>query len=67
MNIKAVDLHINRNNFGGGEVDRYQDLRRRIQKVWRTYTESEDRAESDGAYDEWCLLVNELDALELLQ
>lgn len=66
MNIRARDLRTNRNSFAVG-VDAHHDLRTRIRELWRTYTESDDRDEADAAYTAWCLLVNELDAMEFSQ
>lgn len=67
MNIREVDLRINRNNHTAGQVDTHRDLKRRIVAAWRVYNESHDPRRASEAYADWCRLVDELDAVELLE
>lgn len=67
MNIREVDLRINRNNHTTGQVDTHRDLKRRIYAAWRVYNESDDAKLASAAYGDWGRLVGELDALEPLE
>lgn len=67
MNIREVDLRINRNNFPSGEPDAHKDLKRRIYRAWKTYTESVEEGVTNAAYSEWGRLVNELRDIEPLK
>lgn len=66
MNIREVDLRINRNNHTVGQADTHRDLKRRIVAAWRVYNESANHKRASDAYGDWCRLVDELDALEPL-
>jgi hypothetical protein len=39
------------------------EMRNEIQRLWDVYTTSEDIFTADAAYDSWCRLVADLDAL----